>query len=66
MSGHTLLKIIANFGYSYACNFPYILTIIPISILCLIFILEIAVSFIQAYVFTLLTIIYIKDVELLH
>lgn len=45
---------------------PYILVIIPVIILFFLFILEFAVSIIQAYVFTLLTTIYIKDAELLH
>ena len=65
MSGHTLLKIIANFGLKYSLSFP-ILLIIPIFLLCAIYILEIGVAIIQAYVFALLTTTYIKDTELLH
>lgn len=65
-SGHTLLKILANFGLKYTFFYPYILLILPIGVLSLLFILEIGVSLIQAYVFTLLTLTYIKDVELLH
>jgi len=65
LSGHTLLKIIANFGLKYSLYFPVIL-IIPISLLIAVYLLEIGVSIIQAYVFTLLVITYIKDTELLH
>lgn len=65
ISGHTLLKIIANFGLKYSISFP-ILLIVPISLLSAIYLLEIGVALIQAYVFTLLTTTYIKDAELLH
>lgn len=71
MSGHTLLKIIANTSITALTSIKsYLLTtiiiILPILLLCALFILETGVSIIQAYVFTLLTLTYIKDVELLH
>lgn len=62
ISGHTLLKILASFGY----KLPPIFYLLPVLFLSCIFILEIAVAFIQSYVFTLLTLTYIKDCELLH
>ena len=65
MSGHTLLKIIANFGLKYTISFP-ILLVLPIGLISVIYLLEIGVAIIQAYVFTLLTATYIKDTELLH
>lgn len=65
MSGHFLLKIIANFGLKYSLSFP-ILLFIPIAFLFAIYLLEIGVAIIQAYVFTLLTTTYIRDTELLH
>ena len=65
ISGHSLLKIIANFGLKYTISLP-ILMLLPLGLLSLIYLLEIAVSIIQAYVFTLLTTTYIKDTELLH
>ena len=65
LSGHTLLKIIANFGLKYSSSFPLLL-ILPISLLSAVYLLEIGVAVIQAYVFTLLTTTYIKDTELLH
>lgn len=71
MSGHTLLKIIANTSITALTSIKsYFLTtiviVLPILLLCALFILETGVSIIQAYVFTLLTLTYIKDVELLH
>lgn len=65
LSGHTLLKILANFGLKYTISFP-ILIILPISLLSCVFLLEIGVSIIQAYVFTLLTITYISDMYKSH
>ena len=59
-AGHTLLKIIANFGLLYTSMYPYIFIIIPIILLSGVFLLEIAVAIIQAYVFMLLTAIYDK------
>ncbi len=66
MSGHTLLKIIANFGLQYTNFYPYVLILLPLLILIPVVILELGVAIIQAYVFTMLTASYIKDAELLH
>lgn len=71
MSGHTLLKIIANNSITAISSIKSyflstIVILLPIILLCALFILETGVSIIQAYVFTLLTLTYIKDVELLH
>lgn len=66
MSGHTLLKIIANFGLQYTSFYPYVFVLIPLIILIPVVILELGVAIIQAYVFTMLTASYIKDAELLH
>lgn len=62
ISGHCLLTILSSLGLLL----PPFLLFFPILFLTGIFILELAVSFIQAYVFTLLTLTYIKDVEYLH
>lgn len=62
ISGHLLLHIITNFGIQlsiYIC-------IIPILLLFPIYILELAVCIIQSYVFAILIVSYIKDVEYLH
>lgn len=66
MSGHTLLKIIANFGLQYTFFYPYLLVLLPLVILLPVVILELGVAVIQAYVFTMLTASYIKDAEFLH
>ena len=67
-AGHTLLKILSTFLYQMfgAGILAFIITLIPFSIFLALCGLEIAVSFIQSYVFTLLTISYIKDAIYLH
>jgi ATP synthase subunit 6 len=62
ISGHILLHLISSFGILL----PILFSFIPIILLFPFFILEIGVCIIQAYVFTLLTISYIKDVYYLH
>jgi len=67
-AGHTLLKILSTFLYQLFSSSLLIavLTLIPFSIFVALIGLEIAVSIIQAYVFTLLTSSYIKDAIELH
>ena len=67
-AGHTLLKILSTFLYKLFSVgiLSFILTLIPFSIFLALCGLEIAVAFIQAYVFTLLTLSYIKDAVDLH
>jgi F-type H+-transporting ATPase subunit a len=67
-AGHTLLKILSTFLYQMfgAGLVIAILTLIPFSLFLAITLLEIAVSVIQAYVFTILTCSYIKDSLDLH
>lgn len=67
-SGHTLLKIIAGFVWtmiSIGGVFLY-LQIIPLILLLALVGLEIGIAFLQAYVFTLLTCIYLNDVLEMH
>ena len=68
MSGHTLLKILATFGWIMLCSrgFLFFLSIAPIIILFLLTGLELGVACLQAYVFTVLTIIYIEESINLH
>ena len=68
VAGHTLLKILSTFLYQMfsAGILASILTLIPFSIFLALCGLELAVSVIQAYVFTLLTISYLKDSIYLH
>lgn len=53
-AGHLLFTIVAGFSYTMASFFPLV-------VLVFISLLEVAVSFIQAYVFCLLTAIYLRD-----
>ena len=55
MAGHAVIKVFAGFAISAL--------IAPISILAIVAIygLEVLVAFIQAYVFTILTCVYLKD-----
>ena len=67
-AGHTLLKILSTFLYQMfnAGILAAILTLIPFSIFLALCGLELAVSVIQAYVFTILTCSYIRDAIELH
>jgi len=64
MSGHTLFKILATFGWILlnTKGVLFFLSIAPILILFLLTGLELGVACLQAYVFTVLTIIYIEEV----
>jgi F-type H+-transporting ATPase subunit a len=68
VAGHTLLKILSTFLYQMFSGSLIIavLTLIPFSIFIALIGLELAVSFIQAYVLTILTCSYIKDAVDLH
>jgi F-type H+-transporting ATPase subunit a len=68
VAGHTLLKILSTFLYQMFSGslIVAILTIIPFSIFIALIGLELAVSFIQAYVFSILVCSYIKDALELH
>nr|YP_010620139.1 ATP synthase F1 subunit 6 [Melanothamnus gigas]WAX04175.1 ATP synthase F1 subunit 6 [Melanothamnus gigas] len=67
-SGHTLLKIIAGFAWTMLLSggLLSILHIIPLALLFILIGLELAIAILQAYVFTLLTCIYLNDVLELH
>lgn len=68
MAGHTLLKILIGFSFSMLLSNESILffSIIPWIIIIVIFILEILISILQAYVFTILICIYVNDTLDLH
>jgi F-type H+-transporting ATPase subunit a len=67
-AGHSLLKILSTFLYQMFTGSVLIaiVTLIPFALFLAIIGLELAVSFIQAYVFTLLLLSYIKDAIDLH
>jgi ATP synthase subunit 6 len=68
MAGHTLLKVFAGFSWSLMSfsGIIFFLHLIPLIILIPLFLLEFGVALIQAYVFSLLTCIYLNDVLNLH
>ncbi len=63
MSGHILLKVIFGFAWSMMMygGILFIMHFIPLAVLFLLLGLETAVAIIQAYVFSVLTTIYISD-----
>lgn len=63
MAGHTLLKVIVGFAWSLLMleNMLALIHITPLLVLVLLMGLELGVAMIQAYVFTVLTCIYLND-----
>ena len=63
MAGHTLLKVIVGFAWSMLLleDFISLLHVIPLLVLVILMGLELGVAIIQAYVFTILTCIYLND-----
>jgi len=68
MAGHTLLKVIIGFSWSMILleNILSFFHIIPLLVIVILFGLELGVALIQAYVFTILTCIYLNDSINLH
>lgn len=69
MAGHTLLKVIAGFGWTLVKSSSILLAAvhaIPLIVLIPLFILELGVAMIQAFVFTVLFCIYLNDALNLH
>jgi ATP synthase subunit 6 len=65
MSGHTLMKILAAFCWLLLSSFS-LLWVLPFLIIVLVTALELVIAFLQAYVFTTLTIIYWNEAFNLH
>jgi F-type H+-transporting ATPase subunit a len=68
MAGHTLLKVIAGFAWQMMAGgtLLFVAHLITLGVLTLLIGLELAVAFIQAYVFAVLTCIFLNDAENLH
>lgn len=68
MAGHTLMKILSTFLFQMFSSsiLVAVLTLIPFALFTAIIGLEIGVSFIQAYVFSILVCSYLKDAIDLH
>ena len=67
-AGHSLLAIIAGFGWSIGTSGSAlaVAAVIPVGVIVVIYGLELAVAFLQAYVFGVLLCIYLKDAIELH
>ena len=68
MAGHTLLKVIVGFSWSLLLleDLLSLVHIVPLLVLVILMGLELGVALIQAYVFTILTCIYLNDSINLH
>lgn len=68
MAGHTLLKVIVGFSFSMILmgDSMVIVNLFPIVLLFILTFLEVGVALIQAYIFTILTCIYLKDIFVGH
>ena len=68
MAGHTLLKVIVGFSWTMLGipGITYIAHYFPLVVILLLIGLEIGVALIQAYVFAILTCIYLSDALNLH
>lgn len=68
MAGHTLLKILATFAWKMLTigGIFLIIQLFPLAIIVAITGLELAISFLQAYVWTTLTCLYLSDALNLH
>jgi F-type H+-transporting ATPase subunit a len=65
-AGHILLAILADFGSKLLFFSFSIINLFPLFIIMFMTILEVGVLVIQAYVFCLLSMIYLKDSLILH
>jgi len=62
LAGHTLLYILNTFLVYVTSKKVFALFLLPMAIIFMVFMLEFAIAFIQAYVFTTLLVIYINDI----
>ena len=69
-AGHTMLKVFAGFSVALFAGFSFapglVMSIIPMIINIALYGLEMMIAFIQAYVFAVLTCLYLKDAIELH
>ena len=68
MAGHTLLKVIGGFGWSMfkSSGIVILCGLVPLAVVVILVGLELAVAFIQGYVFITLASMYFHDAFLLH
>lgn len=68
MAGHTLMKVFVGFSWSMILmgDFFLIANLFPVAVIFILTFLELGVAAIQAYIFTVLTCIYLKDIFVAH
>lgn len=68
MAGHALLKILSGFGYELVANMTLggIGAVVAFAIIWAVTVLELLIAFLQAYVFIVLTSIYVNEAVVLH
>ena len=68
LAGHILLKILVSFIFAMvSASFDtWFLNLFSITIIFVIILLEIGIACLQAYVFTVLSIVYLKDIIHMH
>ena len=66
LAGHTLLKVIGGFVFGLGAITFGVGGLLPLALMVALTGLEIVIAFLQAYVFTILTCLYIKDAIELH
>jgi len=68
MAGHALVKILAGFAWSMlqVGGAVALVAVVPFGVVFILTGLELAVAFLQAYVFTVLTCLYLNDALRLH
>jgi ATP synthase subunit 6 len=66
MSGHTLLKILAGFSWILTIQLTSLVGLVPFLVVLVITGLEIIIAFLQAYVFSVLSAIYLNEALILH
>jgi F-type H+-transporting ATPase subunit a len=68
MSGHGLLKILGSFVWAMLLHsfHPLMFYIFPLAIVLVVTLLELAIAFLQAYVFIVLVSVYLNDVICIH
>ena len=68
MAGHTLVKILSGFSWTMMSvgGIMYVASLIPFGVVFALTFLEVGVACLQAYVFTILTCIYLNDAIHLH
>jgi ATP synthase subunit 6 len=61
MAGHTLLQILSSFAVAFINSGFFIFALLPFVLVLAVCVLEFGIAIIQAYVFTILVSIYLKD-----